>query len=81
MPKPASPMSILMPARSGLMWTASRRSSLTTSPTSPTGLPQRECDHVPIDLTGGLSDSREYLFLSVPKTEGMRDAVNMWVLG
>jgi hypothetical protein len=32
-----------------------------------------------IDLTGGLSDSREYLFASAPETEGMRDAVNMWV--
>ena len=34
---------------------------------------------MPTDLTGGLPDSRDYLFPSAPETEGMRDAVNMWV--
>ena len=32
-----------------------------------------------IDLTGGIPDSREYLFAACPTTDGMRDAVNMWV--
>lgn len=32
-----------------------------------------------IDLTGGMDSSREYLFAACPETEGMRDAVNMWV--
>jgi hypothetical protein len=32
-----------------------------------------------IDLTGGLPDARELLFAGRPPTEGMRDAVNMWV--
>jgi hypothetical protein len=32
-----------------------------------------------IDLSGGLPDSREYLFAVAPETESMRDAVNMWV--
>ena len=32
-----------------------------------------------IDLTGGLDISREYVFAQCPDTEGMRDAVNMWV--
>lgn len=32
-----------------------------------------------VDLTGGLDVAREYVFAEPPKTEGMRDAVNMWV--
>lgn len=32
-----------------------------------------------IDLTGGLDNSREYFFPECPETEGMRDAINMWV--
>lgn len=32
-----------------------------------------------IDLSGGLDSSREYFFARCPDTEGMRDAINMWV--
>ena len=32
-----------------------------------------------IDLTGGLPDSREYVFPECPAEAGMRDGVNMWV--
>ena len=32
-----------------------------------------------VDLTGGLPNSREYVFPECPETDGMRDAVNMWV--
>lgn len=32
-----------------------------------------------MDLTGGLDDSREYVFPACPDTPGIRDAVNMWV--
>ena len=34
---------------------------------------------MPIDLTGGLPISREYVFAEPPTTPGMRDAVNMWI--
>lgn len=34
---------------------------------------------MPIDLTGGLPESQELLFPERPHTDGMRDAVNMWV--
>lgn len=32
-----------------------------------------------VDLTGGLDLAREHVFAKAPTTEGMRDAVNMWI--
>src|SRR5262245_19775442 len=40
---------------------------------------QTRRDAMAIDLTGGLSDDREYVFATQPDNPEMRESVNVWV--